>query len=148
MTPKGHRLAAKEPLRPSDMKAAEMVLLEDGHCLRDETLDVCPVNRRGSIREFHATSLETLKHLVASGAGYTLMPLFAADEDSRMKGLLTYRKFEGKQVGRTIVLACRESFARKDEIRLLAEFIRRKTPKVSFHGVTASPYSESSSQRR
>jgi LysR family hydrogen peroxide-inducible transcriptional activator len=111
-----------------------MVLLEDGHCLRNQTVEVCPSNRRGKFREFQATSLETLRHLVASGFGYSLMPRLAVDSNDRLKNLIAYRPFDGKPVGRTIVLACRERFARIDDIETLAEFIRNHLP----DGVVAS----------
>src|SRR5207244_10818961 len=61
-----HPLASKEPLRTKDLNSRDMVLLEDGHCLRDQSIQVCPSNRRGDFRQFHATSLETLRHLVAT----------------------------------------------------------------------------------
>lgn len=128
--PAGHPLSDKHPLKVSDLKASEMVLLEDGHCLRDQTIAVCPPNRRGNIRDMHVTSLETLRHLVASGAGYTLMPLLAVNEDKRLKGLIRYRELEGRNTGRSIVLVCRDRFPRKREVELLGNFIRRQVPSM------------------
>ena len=130
--PKTHPLALKTPLRTADLNVSEMVLLEDGHCLRDETLNVCPRNKRGKIRQFHATSLETLKHLVAVGAGYTLVPLLGATHDRQLRSLVSYRAFEGKPVGRTLVLVCRGRFARKDDVRRFGEFLKANLPDVSF----------------
>ena len=126
--PKGHALASKRPLRAKDLHSEDMVLLEDGHCLRDQTIQVCPSNRRGKFREFHATSLETLRHLVATGFGYSLIPQLAVQGDSRLKNLITYRPFEGKPVGRTIVLVCRERFGRMADIDALVNFIRENLP--------------------
>src|SRR6185436_14601112 len=97
-----------------------MVLLEDGHCLRDQTLDFCPSNRRGNIRQFHATSLETLRHLVATGSGYTLIPELAVREDKALKSLIVYRRFDDQPVGRTIILVCRNRFGRMTDIDALA----------------------------
>lgn len=121
--PKGHPLQTRDPVPVSELKAGEMVLLEDGHCLRDQTIAACRSNRRGHIKEMHVTSIETLRHLVASGAGYTLMPLLAVNEDERLKELIRYRRLEGKNTGRTIVLACRERFPRRHEVEILADFI-------------------------
>jgi len=132
--PKNHTIASKATVRARDLNSEDMVLLEDGHCLRNQTVDVCPSNRRGKFREFQATSLETLRHLVASGFGYSLMPRLAVDSNDRLKNLIAYRPFDGKPVGRTIVLACRERFARIDDIETLAEFIRNHLP----DGVVAS----------
>lgn len=127
--PKGHALAKKRPLSAKDLRSQEMVLLEDGHCLRDQTIQVCPSNRRGNFREFHATSLETLRHLVASGFGYSLMPQLAADGMDRLKNLIRYRAFEAERIGRTIVLVCRERFSRMADIDALASFIRENLPR-------------------
>jgi LysR family transcriptional regulator, hydrogen peroxide-inducible genes activator len=127
--PKSHVFASKSAVRPKDLNSEEMVLLEDGHCLRNQTVEVCPSNRRGKFREFQATSLETLRHLVASGFGYSLMPRLAVDSNDRLKNLIAYRPFEGKPFGRTIVLVCRERFGRINDIEALAEFIRENLPK-------------------
>lgn len=129
--PHDHPLRRKNPVPLTDLKVSDMVLLEDGHCLRDQTIAVCPPNRRGNLKEMHVTSLETLRHLVASGAGYTLMPMLAVNEDKRLKNLVSYRRLEGKNTGRAIVLVCRDRFPRKREVEILAEFIRAHLPRVS-----------------
>ncbi len=134
--PKGHPLQAKDPVPVSELQAGEMVLLEDGHCLRDQTIAACRPNRRGHIKEMHVTSIETLRHLVASGAGYTLMPLLAVNDDERLKDLIRYRRLEGSHTGRTIVLACRERFPRRHEVELLADFIREHIPRGSVKKLT------------
>lgn len=125
--PAEHPLAKKRVIHRRDLRAEEMVLLEDGHCLRDQTLNICPENRRGHIRKYHATSIETLRHLVAAGAGYTLIPQLAVRDDRRLKALIRYRGFEGKPVGRNIILVCRASFSRMADIEALAAFIRQKS---------------------
>lgn len=122
--PKQHPLAKKKELRPSDLKAADMIFLEDGHCLRDQALEICPQNRRGSIRQFHATSLETLRQLVAAGLGYTLMPQLAAQPDRSLGGLLKYRSFQNKKIGREIVLVCRERYPRMKDVERLVDLLR------------------------
>ncbi|MGH9857598.1 MAG: LysR substrate-binding domain-containing protein, partial [Acidobacteriota bacterium] len=55
--PKNHPLTKKAKMTPANLRAEDMVLLEDGHCLRDQALEICPQNRRGNIRQFHVTSL-------------------------------------------------------------------------------------------
>jgi len=125
-TPKGHPLSKKSNIRPKDLRAEEMVLLEDGHCLRDQALDLCPPNRRGSVRQFHVTSLETLRHLVGAGLGYTLMPKLATN--SHMKGLLQYRTFPQESIGREIILVCRERYSRLSDIEKLAQFLQSNPP--------------------
>src|SRR5262245_8009100 len=126
--PRNHALASKERLNRRDLNSEHMLLLEDGHCLKDQALDICPANRRGRIRQFHATSLETLRHLVAAGSGYTLMPALAVQEVRKLKPLIRYRPFESKAIGRTIILTCRNRFGRMADVDALAEFIRKNLP--------------------
>ncbi|MER5173425.1 MULTISPECIES: LysR substrate-binding domain-containing protein [Thioclava] len=77
--PRGHRLASSGPLHLADLGAEEMMLLEDGHCLRDQAVSIC--NRWGldEIEGFRATSLETLRQMVAAGMGITLLPQLATE---------------------------------------------------------------------
>jgi LysR family transcriptional regulator, hydrogen peroxide-inducible genes activator len=126
--PRDHPLSSKERLNRRDLNSEQMILLEDGHCLRDQTLDICPANRRGHIRQFHATSLETLRHLVATGSGYTLIPALAVTDEKRLRPLICYREFENKAVGRKVILVCRNRFARMADIEALLEFIRKNLP--------------------
>ncbi len=126
--PTGHPLTAKTSIGRRDLNSNDMVLLEDGHCLRDQSLDICPSNRRGHIRQFHATSLETLRHLVATGSGYTLVPELAVREDKQLKPLMVYRRFGEKGIGRNIILVCRKRFARMADIDTLASLVRDHLP--------------------
>ena len=127
--PRTHKLATKEHVDRRDLNAERMLLLEDGHCLRDQTLDLCPANRRGHIRQFQATGLETLRHLVATGSGYTLIPALAVSDDKMLKSLICYQRFDDKAIGREIVLACRNRFGRMIDIDALAHFIRNNLPR-------------------
>ena len=126
--PADHPLAGKQKPTRRDLRSDEMVLLEDGHCLRDQTLDICPANRKGRVRQFHATSLETLKHLVATGSGYTLMPELAVRDEGRLKTLMRYKRFGDRGIGRNIILTCRSRFGRMADVDALAEFIRSHLP--------------------
>jgi LysR family hydrogen peroxide-inducible transcriptional activator len=128
VVPTGHRLATKASLTARDLHADDMVLLEDGHCLRNQALDFCPASRRGHVRRFYATSLETLRHLVAVGSGYTLIPELAAQKDARLKSLLQYRRFDDKRIGRNVILATRARYGRLQDLETLAEFIRSHLP--------------------
>ncbi|HYP81473.1 MAG TPA: LysR substrate-binding domain-containing protein [Steroidobacteraceae bacterium] len=76
--PESHPLASRKTLKSADLNGETLLLLEDGHCLRDQALDVC---RNSSVQEkqdFRATSLETLRQMVASGTGITLLPQLAS----------------------------------------------------------------------
>ena len=125
--PKGHPILGKSVLQTSDFRVSEMVLLEDGHCLRDQAIFVCPKSRRGNPRSFHATSIETLRHLVASGAGYTLLPKLAT-AGKPMSHLISYVDFKKTKIGRSIVLLCREKAANQSLIELLSRTLAKAIP--------------------
>ena len=101
---------------------ARLMLLEEGHCLRDQALALCGRVRPGWL---HATSLETLRHMIAAGAGYSLLPALAIDDRPGFDGLIAFMAFDDPAIGREITLVWRASDSRGDQFRLLAETIRR-----------------------
>ncbi len=123
--PSGHRLEGIPAVTLADLDPGDLVLLEEGHCLRDQALAACGGTARGMR---HATGLETLRHMVAAGTGYTLMPLLAAGEGTTMGGLVTYRPFAGDPPGRTIGLAWRASDPRAPGFHALAPRLREAAP--------------------
>ncbi|NBV49967.1 LysR family transcriptional regulator [bacterium] len=125
--PKGHPLEQKRVLSTREIDAREMVLLEDGHCLSDQVLELCPKGKGVRRESFQTTSLETLRHLVASGAGYTLIPEMAIQKGHSLEELITYLPFE-KQVGREIVLVTRKTFTRHQDVKALAQLIHEILP--------------------
>lgn len=76
--PEHNRLASRRSLKAADLNGETLLLLEDGHCLRDQALDVCSRSHVHEKQDFRATSLETLRQMVASGSGITLLPQLAA----------------------------------------------------------------------
>lgn len=76
--PAAHPLARRSSLKPADLDGQTLLLLEDGHCLRDQALEVCSHAGVKEKQDFRATSLETLRQMVASGAGITLLPELAS----------------------------------------------------------------------
>ena len=136
--PVGHPLLNRARLLSSALNTEEMILLEDGHCLKDQIIEICPANRRGHVRQFHATSIETLRHLVASGLGYTLLPRLAVQNQPKserfksgqmMQDLIAYREFDQKNLGREIALICRDRYPGIADVESLARFLGRHTPK-------------------
>ena len=122
-------LACPPALRPQAATASlakldldRLMLLEDGHCLRDQALALCGRIRPGGL---HATSLETLRHMIAAGAGYSLLPALAFDDRPALSGLVEYIGFDDPAIGRHVVLAWRASDPRDAQFRLLAETIRK-----------------------
>ncbi|CAO3436620.1 LysR substrate-binding domain-containing protein [Azospirillum argentinense] len=125
--PTGHRLESLPSIALADLDPGELVLLEEGHCLRDQALAACGATTRGMR---HATGLETLRHMVASGTGYTLMPRLATSdgEAATVGGLVAYRAFQGDPPGRIIGLVWRASDPRAAGFRALAQSLRDATP--------------------
>ena len=76
--PDHHRLAKRDTIRVDDLRGETLLLLEDGHCLRDQALEVCSRIGPNEKQDFRATSLETLRQMVATGAGITLLPELAS----------------------------------------------------------------------
>ncbi|MDX1919933.1 MAG: LysR substrate-binding domain-containing protein, partial [Candidatus Caenarcaniphilales bacterium] len=79
--PKSHKLAKKDFVNIKDLRGKELLLLEDGHCLRNQALEVCFTSGASEQQEFRATSLETLRQMIAIGGGITLMPEIALQEN-------------------------------------------------------------------
>ena len=124
--PAGHCLENLPSLRLQDLEGDDLLLLEEGHCLRDQALSLCPP--QPNLRTRHTTSLETPWHMIAAGEGYSLLPLLSLRGRDAVAGLVASRPFEDPTVGRTIGLAWRASDPRDPEFRQLAEFLRRDLP--------------------
>lgn len=122
LCPDTHPLAKRNDLAPENLKTEDVLLLEDGHCLREHALSACKLSpgRRGS--EVGATSLHTLVQMVAGGMGVTLLPKIATDAVAGAH--VAVRPFETPIVGRSIGVAWRENGQREEEARMLAEVLR------------------------
>jgi LysR family hydrogen peroxide-inducible transcriptional activator len=113
---------SRRPAKLSELEGEKLLLLEDGHCFRDQALAVCSA---GGAQEagFRATSLPTLTQMVAGGAGLTLLPALTAEIESR-RGELGLRPFEAPAPSRTIVLAWRRQCPRGAALQKIAEVVR------------------------
>ena len=121
---KSHPLTKHKSISVNDLADEKLLLLEDGHCLRDQALDLCYVAHAKENEEFRATSLETLRQMVAAGTGITLMPQIAAIPTPN----LVYIPFKGGNVpSRKIGLIWRSSSTQKDLITSLCDLLRHKT---------------------
>ena len=124
-----HEMAKRKTVNAQDLCGEDMVLLHDGHCLSGQALDVCPTKQRHNHKRLHAMTLETLRCMVACGAGYTLLPSLAVGANPPLKKLIRYMELDGKQqYGRKIVLAWRQTFNRETDIAHLARLIRDCLP--------------------
>jgi LysR family hydrogen peroxide-inducible transcriptional activator len=112
-----------EPLRAEDVDRKRLILLEEGHCLRDQTLAFCGVARRDLPAGLGATSLATVMQMVASGYGVTLVPQIAAAvelRDDRVRAL----RFVSPAPGRTIGLAWRKTSPRTADFEAFAALVK------------------------
>lgn len=122
--PAGSPHAGRSPAVPDLINADELLLLEDGHCLRDQALSICRAIDPSRLRSFGATSLTTIFHLVAAGQGITLVPEMAADISLVSDPRLTLIRFADPQPYRTVGLAWRRGSPRERDFRALAELLR------------------------
>ncbi|MGF6756380.1 LysR substrate-binding domain-containing protein [Paraburkholderia sp. GAS334] len=132
--PSGHAWETRAKIDPGDLKQETMLLLGSGHCFRDHVLGVCPElmrfsqNADGIQKTFEGSSLETIRHMVASGVGITVLPRMSVTEvkphaggvDS---GLLSYVHFDEPVPDRRVVLAWRKSFTRMPAIDAICDAI-------------------------
>ena len=124
--PKSHPWANRAAITAEDLKTETMLLLGNGHCFRDQVLEVCPEMARfstpgnGMQRTFEGSSLETIRHMVASGIGLTVLPRASVqdmDPDKKdSRALLRFVPFSAPVPSRRVVLVWRKSFTRRAAI--------------------------------
>lgn len=125
--PKNHPLAAKTAISAEELKKETMLLLGTGHCFRDHVLEVCPEFARfssdaeGIRKSFEGSSLETIKHMVASGMGVTVVPRLSIPQEGTPH--VTYVPFMDPVPTRRVVLAWRRTFTRYEAIAALRNAI-------------------------
>jgi LysR family transcriptional regulator, hydrogen peroxide-inducible genes activator len=124
LCPEDHPLAKRNDLSPEHLKSEDVLLLEDGHCLRDHALAACRLPSSKRSTDVGATSLHTLVQMVGGGMGVTLLPKIAADAGAAAGAHVAVRPFAQPLVGRSIGVAWREGSQREEEARLLAAVLR------------------------
>lgn len=141
-TPVGDPLGEKQgPASIGELRNASVLLLDDGHCFRDQVLTFCTTAKAREL-EFRATSLSTLAQMVAGGAGVTLLPELAVPTEVRRATLRT-RPFAEPVPQRTIVLAWRKSSPLAEPLRSVAATLRKAYPE---EGGAKAPASRGSSK--
>jgi LysR family hydrogen peroxide-inducible transcriptional activator len=118
-----HPLKRKDKISLSDLKGEQVLTLKDGHCLRDQTHGYCFAAGAEEDKRFSATSLETLRYMIASGTGLTLMPELATQ--NREDDKVIYRHFIGKEPYRKIVLLTRKTSVENKSLVRIAEVIKQ-----------------------
>jgi LysR family hydrogen peroxide-inducible transcriptional activator len=123
--PQGHRLASEARISVAALSTERLLLLEDGHCLRDQALAVCGLlaGSRDDQDGFAATSLHTLVQMVAGGLGVTLVPRLAVDAGITAGTALTLRPLAAAGAWRTVGLAWRPNAPRAADYRALGSHL-------------------------
>lgn len=131
--PEGHRLAQRGSCGPEDLATEPLVLLEEGHCLRDQALDVCGLTGGVGGAEIQGTSLGTVVQMVAAGLGVTLLPATAVPVEVRPDSPVRVVEFAPPAPTRTIGLVWRTSSPRTALLDRLAPLL---------HPPDSAPHSE------
>ena len=128
--PNTHPLAKRKSIKQNDLYNQNVLLLEEGHCMREQTLALCRKMHVAETQNFRATSLETLRHMVAAGNGVTLMPKLA----QQLHDGVSYIPFSTPKPVRSIALYWRFSAAKKpllEDISVQIKLLLTKQKKVS-----------------
>ncbi len=123
--PNNHPLAAKAAIKVQDLKGHTLLLLEDGHCLRDQALEVCSRVDVREAEDFRATSLETLRQMVVAGLGITLLPELAVESPFGSQRGLTIKQFTKPSPSRTVGAVWRKSSTRGAAISAVCDAVDR-----------------------
>ncbi len=129
--PEDHPLAGRPSVAAADIDPQSLLLLADGHCLRDQALELChhPDLGEDAMADMRATSLQTLLHMAAAGYGMTLAPGLALLEPHGLPGTLTARRIDGAPASRRVRLISRRTNPRRPALLALANLIRQSIPK-------------------
>jgi LysR family transcriptional regulator, hydrogen peroxide-inducible genes activator len=147
VAPPGHPLMQKStPIPARELRAADMLLLDEGHCLRQQALEVC-TSVKAREAEFRATSLATLVQLVVQGAGVTLLPSLALEtETSRAE--LGIRQIAAPAPARTIALVWRKGSSLAPALARVAASIRESYPPVALFEPAGGPIPAARARRK
>lgn len=124
-----HPLSKKTSIVAQDLKPYPLMLLDDGHCLREQALDICHAAGARESQGFRATSLETLRQMVISGAGITLLPTLAAEADVEHTNDLAIVPFAEPMPWRQVAMFYRSLTPQKQLIKNIADAISARLPK-------------------
>ena len=125
LLPAGHAWASEKAIEADKLADDQLLLLGAGNCFRDQVLEVCPQCRNvgGLQRTLEGSSLETIRHMVATGLGVTILPSSAADELQENNALVAVRPFAEPQPTRRVALAWRVTYPRSGAIDVLRQAI-------------------------
>jgi LysR family transcriptional regulator, hydrogen peroxide-inducible genes activator len=126
--PKSHPLANRDSIGNAELARQPLMLLEDGHCLRNHALTACRLLPGQANEDLQATSLSTLVQMVGSGLGLTLLPQLAVEVETRREPNIAVIPFADGRPMREIALVWRRESARSRDLKLLGELLRTGMP--------------------
>ncbi|MEO8803798.1 MAG: DNA-binding transcriptional regulator OxyR [Rudaea sp.] len=126
--PENHPLAQRKSLKFGDLTEHSLLLLDDGHCLRDQALEVCQLAGANEKTGFRATSLETLRQMVAANVGITLLPTLAVQPPVARSENVHLLAFRGKTPSRRLAMIWRKRSAMAGFLKKLAVEFRQLPP--------------------
>jgi LysR family hydrogen peroxide-inducible transcriptional activator len=136
--PEHHPLAARKQLKLDELSDQSLLLLEEGHCLRDQALEVCQLAGAAEKSGFRATSLETLRQMVAANVGVTLLPTLAVKPPVAHSPDIRLIEFRGHAPSRRIAMVWRKSSAMAPFLKRLAELFTLPRELLDAHSACAS----------
>ena len=127
VVPLGHRWAKRKSIAPADLAAEHAILLSVGHCFRDQVLDACPELNRTDSHVTRSSSLETVRNMVASGLGVSVLPRDALTPKYHSR-LVVPVPFARPAPSRRIAIACRRSFPRPQAVAVIRDAVAACRP--------------------
>jgi LysR family hydrogen peroxide-inducible transcriptional activator len=135
--PKGKKLSGRVRATRDMLEGDRLLLLEEGHCLRDQALTYCSLQQVDDVNTFGASSLSTIVEMVAAGLGITLLPEICVGVEARSREIKVIR-FVDPEPSRAIGLAWRRSSPRRDDFKALAKLIAQAAQMSLKRGVAAT----------
>ncbi|MDO9413879.1 MAG: LysR substrate-binding domain-containing protein [Pseudolabrys sp.] len=119
--PRSHSLATVKTVKLADIDPSELILLNEGHCLRDQTLALFPERPKGNIQ---AAGVESLRQMVGAGMGIALLPQLAVQVGALLDDMVAYRMIRPESPQRGVSMFYRPSFSRIRDVRALRDLLR------------------------
>jgi LysR family hydrogen peroxide-inducible transcriptional activator len=125
--PHNHEWQKRRSIDPQDLASEDLMLLGAGHCFRDQVIEACPNCMSGDselTRTLEGGSLETIRHMVAAGTGITVLPRTSITQRQKKESLIDTRPFSEPSPSRTVAIAWRKHYPRKEAIYTIRDTIQ------------------------
>jgi len=125
--PRNHEWKNRDQIQPGDLASQDLMLLGAGHCFRDQVIKACPDCMSGDselTRTLEGGSLETMRHMVAAGTGITVLPRSSIPNGQKSESLIDIKPFAKPSPGRTVAIAWRKHYPRKEAIFTIRDTIQ------------------------